>query len=259
MVATRLPRPPPAVEFGGRLVVALLAIGAFAPSLGDEPPQLDCSRLPDDQRPLCEALAACSERPSAAARQACFDAAYRDLPVDRQARGSATPTTVVDKAAERQKAVASQEAAGAPRTSATATPASAANGDEKRRRWFRWLRRKPRADPPTPPQPSGAKERALPTRFEAVAQAVWPHGRDWQTILLDNGLLLEGRSGPRSRVRVGDVVQVSVANTIGGERYRLTSPSRRTFEMARLTCDRPTGADARKCAAARGERPDAGW
>lgn len=266
MAAARLSEPAPAGGFGGRVALALLALGVLAPALGDQPPRLDCSSLPDDQRPLCEALAACSEQSSAQARQACFDAAYQRLPADAVDAGPATETS----AAVEETVPAPEADADAARTSATTAPSATDQAGEKRRGWFRWLRRKDRAEAPAPPQPSATKpsatkasaiqaERELPDRFEAIAQMVWPHGRDWQMILLDNGLLLEGRGGPRSRVRAGDAVRVRVAKTFGGVIYRLTSPSRRTFEMARLRCARPTGADADKCALARGVRADAGW
>ena len=280
----------PTTPAGGVLAV-LLAV--CPPALGADRAVLDCAQLPADQRRLCEALAACSGRADAEARKACFDAAYRDVsaaagalgdeeakpavaaPVrqaatgvtarDGQARTEPTATASARDAAaavvprvESPESPASKASAGgagtavAPRVESPATPAvEAAQTAERGRDWFRWFRRKPAAEP--------SAEHELPERLDAVAQGVWRRIRGGQVVLLDNGLLLEGRGGPASRIKAGDAVQVRVAKTLGGETYFLTAPSRRTFEMARLGCDRPAAEDVRKCAAARRKNPDAGW
>ncbi len=257
----------PTTPAGGVLAV-LLAV--CPPALGADRAVLDCAQLPADQQRLCEALAACSGRADAEARKACFDTAYRDVSAAETASGDgeAKPTVAApvretaaavtgrDGEARNEPAAAESArdtaAAVVPRVESPATPAvEAAQTAERGRDWFRWFRRKPAAEPPA--------EQELPERLDAVAQGVWPRIRGGQVVLLDNGLLLEGRGGPASRIKAGDAVQVRVAKTLGGETYFLTAPSRRTFEMARLGCDRPAAEDVRKCAAARRKNPDAGW
>lgn len=226
-----------------------LAVGAHGEDAG-----IRCADLPEDQRALCEALAQCSSRPSAADRKACFDAAYEELrrveaPAATDAEAEDPPTAVTN-APLAEKLVEPQ-----PNTAPEAPPVAdeprAEPERERDRKWFRWLRRSRADDPKPKPDP-------MPKRLSAVVEAVWPLVRGRQVLLLDDGLLLEGRSGPESRVRAGDTVQVQVAKTLGGEQYRVTAPSRRNFEMARLRCDEEPQ-HARKCAAARRKNPKAGW
>ena len=249
----------PASSRAGLGVALFALLGGVAVSTPAQDAGDRCEHLPQDQRPLCEALADCSSRPDAAARKACFDAAYEELRRAEAVRGTEAiapdakadepPVTATNEPLEplvEQRLDETPKAQSAVRTTQAEPP-----GGKRDRKWFRWLRRSRTVDPKPAPA-------ALPKRFDANVQAVWPRVQGWQLLLLDNGLLLEGRRGPESRIRVGDAVKVQVAKTLGGEQYRVTAPSRRTFQMVRLRCDEKSE-HARKCAAARRQNPKAGW
>ncbi len=228
--------------------------GALAVCAHGEGAGIRCEDLPEDQRALCEALAQCSSRPSAADRKACFDAAYEELrrveaPAATSAQAEAAP--VAATAEPLVEELVEQPPDIAPEAPPAAREPRAQPERKRDRKWFGWLRRSRAANPKPEPE-------ATPRRFNAVVEAVWQLVRGRQVLLLDDGLLLEGRSGPESRVRAGDTVQVQVAKTLSGEQYRVTAPSRRNFEMARLRCDEEPQ-HTRKCVAARGKNPKAGW